>query len=518
MPSVIHITDGYKLVVYTAASGGTSSRTSERGGKEAMAVRRPLAALCVFVLATMSLASCVAGQSYTPVVVSGAGSAAVNGTYAYSGIVNGKPAYVNGSYSIEWFPNATPYWKMGLSGYVIDYYCNLGDTATPPSTGWQGGCGAVSGGVLPYPTASGGGELTPEIDVRGSGVSIADGDMTPSVGDLTDFGIVGVPSGSDTHAFTIHNTGDAALSITTPLVVTGHSDFTVTVQPATSVTAGGSTTFSVHFDPVADGVRAASIEITNGDVDENPYTFSVQGTGDGTGPTVSSVAPSLTMIADANVGAGDFTLTVDWSEAMNTGIDPTLVFSPLVGSTLVLSSDTWVDGDTYRATYNVADASVDANSVTVDVTGGQDVYGNAQQNYAPVHEFEIDTQNPTVVIAANDLGVYDGDVGADRFTVTATFSEAMNSGVVPTLTFTPNPSTTFTNPSGAWSGGNAVYTWTYDVADTGVTVADVDVGVTGAQDVAGNTQVANTHTDYVDIDTQNPTVGDRCERRGDLRR
>jgi hypothetical protein len=49
-----------------------------------------------------------------------------------------------------------------------------------------------------------------------------------------------------------------------------------------------------------------------------------------------------------------------------------------------------------------------------------------------------------------------------------------------------------------------MYRWTYDVADVGVTVADVDLTVSGGQDAAGNAQVSRTNAGYVDVDTRNP--------------
>jgi hypothetical protein len=56
-------------------------------------------------------------------------------------------------------------------------------------------------------------------------------------------------------------------------------DFTVTVLPTPSVNAGGTTTFQVTFDPSASGTRTATISIANTDADENPYNFSIQGSG-----------------------------------------------------------------------------------------------------------------------------------------------------------------------------------------------------------------------------------------------
>ncbi len=190
-------------------------------------------------------------------------------------------------------------------------------------------------------------------------------------------------------------------------------------------------------------------------------------------PSVTNVVADTSPVYDGDLTQG---VTVTFSEAMATGAAPTIVFS--AGTWTPGAAGLWSAGNTvWTRTYTLTDANVTVANVTVDVTGAQDAAGNAQQDYAPQAEFDIDTQNPTVVIAANDVAIYDGDVGVDHFTVTATYSEAMNPAVVPTLTFTPNPTTTFTNPSGAWSGGNTVYTWTYDVADGGVTVADVDLTV-----------------------------------------
>ncbi len=85
-----------------------------------------------------------------------------------------------------------------------------------------------------------------------------------------------------TRTFTIQNTGTAAaLSVTTPIAISGANaaDFSVTAQPAASVAAAGSTTFTGLFDPSAAGTRGATLTITNNDTDENPYNFSIQGRG-----------------------------------------------------------------------------------------------------------------------------------------------------------------------------------------------------------------------------------------------
>ena len=123
-----------------------------------------------------------------------------------------------------------------------------------------------------------------EIDVQGNGVSICDGDTSPDAADDTDFGDVPVDGGTVSHTFTISNDGDAELTLSgNPLVEIGGAnaaDFEVTADPTSPVAAsGGTTTFTVQFDPSDSGLREAKISIGNNDAGKSPYDFAIQGTG-----------------------------------------------------------------------------------------------------------------------------------------------------------------------------------------------------------------------------------------------
>ena len=114
-------------------------------------------------------------------------------------------------------------------------------------------------------------------------MGIADGDATPSTSDSTDFGTVNLGQTLSV-TYTITNSGGTALTLSgTPKVAvsgTHSSDFTVTTQPSSPVSAnGGTTTIVVKFTPSATGVRSAALSIDNDDANENPYNFSIQGTG-----------------------------------------------------------------------------------------------------------------------------------------------------------------------------------------------------------------------------------------------
>jgi hypothetical protein len=120
----------------------------------------------------------------------------------------------------------------------------------------------------------------PEVDILGNAKSIADGDTTPSITDWTDFGSMEISTGVIKKTFTIKNTGTDVLTIGALTISgTNASDFTLSASPSASITIGGSSTFSISFDPTTLGLKTAAISIVNNDTNENPYDFFIQGAG-----------------------------------------------------------------------------------------------------------------------------------------------------------------------------------------------------------------------------------------------
>ena len=132
------------------------------------------------------------------------------------------------------------------------------------------------GDEAPYHFDLTGSGSAPEMDVQGNSVSIVDGDTTPNAADDTSFGAQSVAGGTVSKTFTIQNTGTETLTLGSNAVsISGAnaSDFTVATQPATTVAAGGSTTFTVEFAPSAVGAvlssqiraRINQLSLRNGD-------------------------------------------------------------------------------------------------------------------------------------------------------------------------------------------------------------------------------------------------------------
>jgi hypothetical protein len=89
------------------------------------------------------------------------------------------------------------------------------------------------------------------------------------------------PGSSVTNLFTITNSGNAALNLTS-IVATGANAGAYTVSgialPA-SVAAGAATTFMVVFSPASSGASSATLQITNNDSSHNPFTVALAGLG-----------------------------------------------------------------------------------------------------------------------------------------------------------------------------------------------------------------------------------------------
>ncbi|WP_179333186.1 choice-of-anchor D domain-containing protein [Winogradskyella costae] len=121
-----------------------------------------------------------------------------------------------------------------------------------------------------------------EIDITGNSISIENGDTTPDLSDFTQFENTGINE-TLTRTFSITNLGEQDLNLTgSPLVsITGDAEFTILTQPSSSiVSAGGSLDFVVQYAPTAAVTNTATISVASDDADENPYTFSLQATGE----------------------------------------------------------------------------------------------------------------------------------------------------------------------------------------------------------------------------------------------
>lgn len=211
--------------------------------------------------------------------IAGGETVAVGGTAV--GTVDGTDdGQGGGDLRIDFNANATPARVQTLIRNLTYLSANLG-TAAFDLTVTDAGTLAATSTAASFSVNV----IAPEMNILGNGVSISDGDLDPEASDDTDFGSAGLGGGGVTHTFTIENTGTDTLTLTDPsphVAISGtHAgDFTVSAIPSgTIASGGGDTTFAVTFSPGAVGLREATVSVANDDSDENPYNYSIRGTG-----------------------------------------------------------------------------------------------------------------------------------------------------------------------------------------------------------------------------------------------
>lgn len=137
----------------------------------------------------------------------------------------------------------------------------------------------------------------PEIEIENDANQlVANGSTSPSTTNSTDFGSLCIGETAITKTFRIRNLADVgALTLSgSPAVTvsgTGASNFSVITQPLNNIGPGTNTSFSIRFNPSAEGIFEVTVSIPNNDLDESPYSFTIRGTGKAL-PTASITAES----------------------------------------------------------------------------------------------------------------------------------------------------------------------------------------------------------------------------------
>ncbi|WOH56056.1 DUF4347 domain-containing protein [Bradyrhizobium sp. BWC-3-1] len=220
--------------------------------------------------------------------------------------------------------------------------------------------------------------------------------------------------------------------------------------------------------------------------------------------TVTSVALSDSQVTDADA-THSVTATITFSEAMDQTSTP-IVSNNASGTLINATGGHWVDATHYAINYTEADANVELANISFSVSGAKDLAGNTQAAAINVPTgTSVDTKNATVTtVALSDSQVTDADA-THSVTATITFSEAMDQTSTPIVS--NNASGTLINATGGHWVDATHYAINYTEADANVELANISFSVSGAKDLAGNTQAAAINVPTgTSVDTKNATV------------
>jgi hypothetical protein len=347
-----------------------------------------------------------------------------------------------------------------------------------------------------------------------SGTGVTQGTLTANPTSLA-FGSVQVGS-STSLSETLTNTGGASLTISAAAVSGTGFSLSGLALPAT-LTAGQSTSFTVHFSPTASGAISGSISITSTASDSN-LTIPLSGNGVTQG-TLSANPASLafgsvqvgssTNLSETLTNTGGSSLTISAAAASGTGFSLsgltlpltltagqstsfTVTFSPL--SSGAASGSVGITSTASDSNLSIPLSGTGATQGTLTANPTSLAFGNVQVgNTTSLSETLTNTGGSTVSISqANLSGASFSISGLNEFPINLT----PNQSITFTATFAPTS-------TGALSGSLSVVSNASD--------SPLSIGLSGTGTAAGTLAVSPTSLSFGNV-----TVGSSSSLNGSL--
>ena len=223
-------------------------------------------------------------------------------------------------------------------------------------------------------------------------------------------------------------------------------------------------------------------------------------------PSISSVDPTTTVINDGSVGSNGWSVELTFSEAMDTDVLPFIATTQAeeLGSSLIYSpsQSSWIAPTMFNAVFQVLDLEVEVSGVDIEISLARDLLGNRiPAGTLAGLSLVVDTRNPRLLsVMADPSVVTDAQVGPEGLILTTTFDEVMDADIPPHIVFggTLSGSLILDPVTSAWSNGST-HEAVHGVQASLVNENGVDVEVSQARDQAGNTMVARTIPDVLDV-------------------
>ncbi len=197
----------------------------------------------------------------------------------------------------------------------------------------------------------------------------------------------------------------------------------------------------------------------------------------------------------ANLVAGntEFTIDITYTAPMLTSADPVISFTPDASLILATNQMSWIDNKHFRAKYTVTAGEDNGAGYNIKAVGSKLPDGTAIGDVTG--SFSVDFVKPNCTVSTDP-----GNLGpvTTEFTVNIVYTEEMNTGTSPGISFSDGFSPTPTASGTGWSQDAKTYAAKYSVTLSDQKVQSI-ITVANAKDRAGNIQ--NPNNAYVlDVD------------------
>ena len=339
----------------------------------------------------------------------------------------------------------------------------------------------------------------PEINVTGNGMTIVDGDVTPSPADNTDFGLT-VSGTPVLRTFVIANAGTSTLFVSGVSIsnVTGGGSFTASPVTNPTISPGGNASFTVSFNPVSPGLKTATVNIISNDSDESPYDFAIQGTGDNAGTFVLSSATysvgesgGVATITVNRTGGASGAVSVNFGTSDGTATGGLFSCTPSADYRATSGTLGWASGETVPKTFTIpicAD-TLDETDETVNITLSSPT-GGAVLGTPSTAVLTITDDDATPTVSINDVAIAEG-AGGGSSNLTFTITQSAVSGLATSVNWSTADGTATTSDND-YTGANGT-----------ATIPAGSISVQVSISIVGDNKFENNETLFVNL--SNPT-------------
>jgi hypothetical protein len=215
-----------------------------------------------------------------------------------------------------------------------------------------------------------------------------------------------------------------------------------------------------------------------------------------------------------NVGTGNFHISFEFDEAMDTTTAPLVSFAPSSNEDVFVlntSMSAWANDTLYLAFFDVIGNIGVTSNTFLSYALAYDVAGNDMGTVENTDPVFVDTRQPQVsILASNTYTLYPENVGIGAIEFVSIYSEEMNPNFAPVIDFPGNATAAsllqFESANSGWINPQT-YRAIYSLAFQSIDIEDIDVKVLGGRDLIGNTQLLFNKSNYFSILMDTSSVG-----------